>query len=318
MNKFFKAFTLAEILVTLTIIGIVATLTLPNIMAKSQQKQFNTALTKAINILANSNKMLLYKENSENLMEICGVNYINDCLRKITPLTYNKEFDLYQTKEPFGYRLLGLGTDQSTNDDVHMDKFFKVLVDVNGVNKPNKDCLDRYVVWVDINGTVVDTKGCKHEETEPISGNSDTPTSEQPADNVVPQSTLIKCRSTLDSGYGTCESKGIKDFYVEDEDSVAIETDGGGTADGGKRMTYELADKTCKAKGMRLPEVLELNSMYNASVDGQVNEFNQFEYWAHNPNCSDADSYNCHNCYMGRGNCGRARNTTLNYVRCVK
>ena len=38
MSKLFKAFTLAEILVTLAIIGIVATLTLPNVVAKYQKR----------------------------------------------------------------------------------------------------------------------------------------------------------------------------------------------------------------------------------------------------------------------------------------
>ena len=46
-----RGFTLAEILITLAIIGIVAALTIPSVMTNVQQRQFETGYRKAINVL---------------------------------------------------------------------------------------------------------------------------------------------------------------------------------------------------------------------------------------------------------------------------
>ena len=48
---FKKAFTLAEILITLMIIGIVAALTIPSVISNYQQQEFKTGLKKAVSVL---------------------------------------------------------------------------------------------------------------------------------------------------------------------------------------------------------------------------------------------------------------------------
>ena len=53
------AFTLAEVLITLGIIGIVAAITLPNLIANYQKKVYVTRLKKAVNITQNACKMAL-------------------------------------------------------------------------------------------------------------------------------------------------------------------------------------------------------------------------------------------------------------------
>ena len=47
----FKGFTLAEILITLAIIGIVAALTIPSVISNYQQQEFKTGLKKAVSVL---------------------------------------------------------------------------------------------------------------------------------------------------------------------------------------------------------------------------------------------------------------------------
>ena len=49
MNK--KAFTLAEVLITLAIIGVVAAISIPSVISNSQQQEFKTGLRKAISVL---------------------------------------------------------------------------------------------------------------------------------------------------------------------------------------------------------------------------------------------------------------------------
>ena len=46
-----KAFTLAEVLITLMIIGVVAALTIPSVIVNAQQQEFKTGLKKAVSVL---------------------------------------------------------------------------------------------------------------------------------------------------------------------------------------------------------------------------------------------------------------------------
>ena len=47
-----KGFTLAEVLITLAIIGVVAALTIPSVIVKTQQQEFKTGAKKAISVLS--------------------------------------------------------------------------------------------------------------------------------------------------------------------------------------------------------------------------------------------------------------------------
>ena len=50
-SMFKKGFTLAEVLITLLIIGIIAALTIPSVIANAQQQEFKTGLKKAVSVL---------------------------------------------------------------------------------------------------------------------------------------------------------------------------------------------------------------------------------------------------------------------------
>jgi len=52
-----KGFTLAEVLITLAIIGVVATMVLPGVMTSTTEQQAKTGIKKAINVLTNLAKM---------------------------------------------------------------------------------------------------------------------------------------------------------------------------------------------------------------------------------------------------------------------
>ena len=49
-----KAFTLAEVLITLTIIGVIAAITIPNLMQKYTKHQYVVGLKKAYSELSNA------------------------------------------------------------------------------------------------------------------------------------------------------------------------------------------------------------------------------------------------------------------------
>ncbi len=52
-----KGFTLAEVLITLGIIGVVAAMTIPTLIANTHKRQYTTALKKAISTLSNAARM---------------------------------------------------------------------------------------------------------------------------------------------------------------------------------------------------------------------------------------------------------------------
>ena len=56
-------FTLAEVLITLGIIGVIATLTLPTLMSNTAEREYSTALKKAISSLTESVQMQVALEN---------------------------------------------------------------------------------------------------------------------------------------------------------------------------------------------------------------------------------------------------------------
>ena len=70
----FKAFTLAEVLITLGIIGVVASVTLPTLSVDVEKRKIAPALAKAINTLENANKLALVEYEVRSLDEITDKN----------------------------------------------------------------------------------------------------------------------------------------------------------------------------------------------------------------------------------------------------
>ena len=66
-NTRHTAFTLAEVLITLAIIGVVAAMTIPTLIANYQKKTYVTQLQKTYSMIANAAKMLMADEMVENL-----------------------------------------------------------------------------------------------------------------------------------------------------------------------------------------------------------------------------------------------------------
>ena len=73
-----KGFTLAEVLITLGVIGVVAALTLPNLLQNHQKKVFVTQLQRAVNLISNSATQLVSDENAPSLDDTYLVAVNND------------------------------------------------------------------------------------------------------------------------------------------------------------------------------------------------------------------------------------------------
>ncbi len=71
-----NAFTLAELLITITVIGIIAALSLPSVISNTQQHEFKTGLRKAVSVLNQAITMNI-AENNENAYENADLfNYL--------------------------------------------------------------------------------------------------------------------------------------------------------------------------------------------------------------------------------------------------
>ena len=70
------AFTLAEVLITLLIIGIIAVLTIPSLISLYEQQQFKVGLRKAVNVINDSIAMNIAIENETPLTNKDTFNYL--------------------------------------------------------------------------------------------------------------------------------------------------------------------------------------------------------------------------------------------------
>ena len=82
-GKMKAAFTLAEVLITLGIIGVVAALTLPTLISNYQKRVYVTQLKKSVSVLSNGFKLMMGHEGATLLSEteafsgISGINNVN-------------------------------------------------------------------------------------------------------------------------------------------------------------------------------------------------------------------------------------------------
>ena len=174
-----KGFTLAEVLITLAIVGVIASLTLPALMTSVSKSSVGPSLAKAINTMENANKMILTDNTARQLSTICGDDYIA-CLKNYVNGTYIDEsvaildYSLSQTDftssapgEEDGYKGIvtndGIAYFQVTGPATsvtphgsYYGRFYTVYIDVNGIKKGlNSLGRDVFVVEVDLSGTVI-------------------------------------------------------------------------------------------------------------------------------------------------------------------
>ncbi len=167
-----KAFTLAEVLITLAIIGVIAALTIPSVVQNYQKTQTVTQLKKAYSALANTTNLAIAEHgpvitwNLENnkskefadtylipylkVSKNCGYTTSGDCAFKYTYLNSN---DVQQDTGSTRF-YLNDGTfivlhayDASGTYKV---SYADVFVDLNGQKKPNKFGKDifHFIYWV--------------------------------------------------------------------------------------------------------------------------------------------------------------------------
>lgn len=174
------AFTLAEVLVTLGIIGVVSAMTVPTLMQNYQRKSYVTQLHKVYNELQQAALQYQTERNAVNLKE-AGIRnddsldlfvkskfkIVNDCGEKSTPcLAPNSEYKKLSGNEAVGSTQthfvalqsgVSLGyscTVAATNGNDNVVAVFDV--DINGAKGPNIAGRDFFVLVLYNNGMIDD------------------------------------------------------------------------------------------------------------------------------------------------------------------
>lgn len=170
------AFTLAEVLVTLGIIGVVSAMTVPTLMQNYQKKSYVTQLHKVYNDLSQGLLRYQTERNAVNLKE-AGINsqdalatffrntfkIANDCGATRTPcFPPNSEYKNMSghslgTNHPAYLTLVnGASISYQYYDGGMNGILFDVYVDTNGSKGPNIAGRDMYAIYVYQNGYIDD------------------------------------------------------------------------------------------------------------------------------------------------------------------
>lgn len=187
------AFTLAEVLITLGIIGIVAALTMPSLIAKYQEKQTVVQLKKAYNTLGNAFKMAVLETGEINEWGLTDSSTSSDdteanlsrnaIINKIQPyikgekvcelgdevcVSKNKydRFSLDGTafsyfypiyKMPDGTSIVAVWINSAgcKMENTSIGVCGQIFIDLNGSKMPNATGKDIFLFWFTKNGTLI-------------------------------------------------------------------------------------------------------------------------------------------------------------------
>ena len=152
-------FTLAEVLITLVIIGVIAALTVPSLIQRTNKQEYVTALKKAYSTLAQASQMIIEEEGMPsdennwgdtpkklhdifvphlNILKDCGEGF--GCVPNIESykhLNGAKSGELTGSQSPNYYSVvLADGT------FVMFHHYYQIVVDINGSKKPNQNGRD--------------------------------------------------------------------------------------------------------------------------------------------------------------------------------
>ena len=196
-----KAFTLAEVLVTLGIIGVVAALTMPNIIDSNQKKSYITQLRKVYSELSQAAESALSDGNTPNLNETSAMRRGDFLTRYFkTTQTCNAEditncfANQYSNLNGESIRLRDYISQESScaivasGYSICIKPSGHVLIDVNSKQGPNTYGRDVFSLFIENNGTVTS--------------------------NVTPEdATVGGCKS---AAYGECFAKIMNDGWAMD------------------------------------------------------------------------------------------------------
>lgn len=167
-----NAFTLAEVLITLGIIGVVAAITIPTLMNNMQENNYKVAYKKAFSIASQAWQSAYADNMMENRTgwdgEVANYDNFNQFMAKFDVVKTCKGSDnsviagCWAPNETvdtwWGLPFAGVNEevcfiDKSGTAWCNAHFWGYILVDINGAQKPNIYGKDRWAVWTSVNGS---------------------------------------------------------------------------------------------------------------------------------------------------------------------
>ena len=178
-----KGFTLAEVLIVIAIIGVVAALTVPNIMENYKRKVYVSQLQRSYNVVSNAMAQLLVDQDVDTLadtylVEVGGPErFMRDFLKTTKICNHGSNLsncvaDIYTTRsgakdwtvgqmyssDVTACAILETGATFCVNPfDTNNNTAF-AMIDVNGLEEPNVSGRDFFPVYVHHNGSLGDIR----------------------------------------------------------------------------------------------------------------------------------------------------------------
>ncbi len=143
MNKK-SGFTLAEVLVTLMIIGVIAAMTIPSLMQSTAQQEYRVAFKKAISMI-NQAVTLNYALEGRDATDYSAENFIHLMTQRLNVMSMDGSSAMYTADGMwFNAGQQGGGVSASStcnaNDSATPSNVCSVVtVDVNGMKGPNRE-----------------------------------------------------------------------------------------------------------------------------------------------------------------------------------
>ena len=140
-----SAFTLAEVLVTLMIIGVIAAMTIPSLMQSTAQQEYKAAYKKAVSMI-NQAVTLNYALDGRDATDYTGTNFFSLLTQRLNVMSSNTTSQEMYTADGMWFKSTGdsyggitpasscNANDQATTGNACA----MVTVDVNGAKGPNK------------------------------------------------------------------------------------------------------------------------------------------------------------------------------------
>jgi len=175
-KKIGKGFTLAEVLITLAIIGVVAAMTMPTLVNKYQDRVNETRYKKAVSMLSQAVQLSMAQIDSPGNMTNTDLwnckdkDNIQACYKDATKKLFKSialdgealidkmaEVDYGETTNPWGDVDYAFTTgDGLTFGYANDDEGLRLILDTNVASKPNNISKDLYALQIFPNGKVVD------------------------------------------------------------------------------------------------------------------------------------------------------------------
>ena len=157
-----NGFTLAEALITIGIIGVIAALTLPSLTHDIQKQKIGPTLAKAVNTLENANMDLLRETETPNLKLACGDDGYIDCLANKSNIagtpTYIGENYCIQTKDGIAFCSASAAISISDCPEKYYGEAYDLTIDIDP-NREQGAAIDTFYFYVDFKGQVIPEGG---------------------------------------------------------------------------------------------------------------------------------------------------------------